>query len=249
MKSLYEPRIFVMITVILVTGCFGRAAHSQRDIPTGTRSRRAIERVRPALIHDLDAMGLTFGSPIFIRIFKKEKELEVWVQGSEGAFVLFRTYPIAAMSGVPGPKERKGDYQAPEGFYFVTPDRLNPVSNYHLSFDIGYPNSLDRSLGRTGSLIMVHGDRVSIGCFAMTDEKIEEIYALADAAFRKGQPFFRLHSFPFRMTDDNMNAYRDSHHYPFWVNLKEGYDLFETRRQPPNVTAANGKYIFDQESE
>ena len=197
----------------------------------------------PDLIRDMNAMGLHPGAPIFIRIFKSERELELWVKG-ESVFELFRIYPVAAMSGGPGPKQRRGDYQAPEGFYHVTPGRMNPASSYHLSFDVGYPNAYDRALGRTGSLIMVHGDRVSIGCFAMTDEKIEEIFALADAAFRGGQPFFRVHAFPFRMTDSAMAKVRNSEHFEFWTNLKEGYDFFERDRLPPDVTVRETKYVF-----
>ena len=216
------------------------------EVPSTARSKRAIERVTPDLTRDLDLLGLSLGSPIFIRIFKSERELELWIKGAD-TFVLFRTYPIVGMSGELGPKRRKGDMQAPEGFYFVTPDKMNPGSNFHLSFDVGYPNAYDRAQDCTGSLIMVHGNQVSAGCFAMTDEKIEEVYALADAAFRAGQKFFRVHCFPFRMSQANLDAQDDSEWHSFWTNLKEGYDAFDTTKIPPDVTVQDDRYAFSQD--
>ena len=171
--------------------------------------------------------------------------MEVWLKGSD-KFELFRTYHVEAMSGQLGPKLREGDRQAPEGFYFVTPSRMNPRSRFHLSFNLGYPNAYDRAHGRTGSALMVHGNKVSIGCFAMTDAKIEEIYALADASLRNGQRFFRVHCFPFRMTEDNMGKHTKSKWYSFWENLKDGYDFFEKVKQPPNVLVRDKKYLFEQ---
>jgi murein L,D-transpeptidase YafK len=180
-----------------------------------------------------------------VRIFKESRELELWVE-NDGRFALFRTYEICTFSGHLGPKLRTGDLQSPEGFYFVTPDRMNPASRFHLSFNLGYPNAYDRHHGRTGGFLMVHGDCVSIGCYAMTDAQIEEIYTLADAALRQGQPFFRVHIFPFRMTVRNMQRHRDSRWREFWRNLEEGYDFFERHGRPPNVEVRNGKYVFEE---
>ncbi len=214
------------------------------DPPSSPRSREAVDRVRPLLAHDLAAKGLRYGAPIFIRIFKQASELELWVEG-EQTFELFRTYRICDFSGGLGPKERTGDKQSPEGFYFVTPGQLNPSSRFHLSFNLGYPNAYDRHHGRTGSALMVHGDCVSIGCYAMTDAGIEEIYALADAALRGGQPYFRAHVFPFRLTPENMLEHRYSRWYRFWKNLQAGYDYFEKLGRPPVVDVQDGKYIFN----
>lgn len=212
------------------------------------RAKAAAGRVRPALTRDLAALGLRFGDPVFIRIFKEERELELWVrQPGRKTFKHFRTYAIAAMSGTLGPKEKEGDRQAPEGFYFVPPSRMNPRSDFHLSFNLGYPNEYDRAHGRDGSFLMVHGDRVSIGCFAMTDAKIEEIYTLCDAALRNGQPFFRVHAFPFRMTAERMEEAQRDEWFEFWQNLKEGHDLFERTKVPPNVEVRNKKYVFELE--
>ena len=187
------------------------------------------------------------GQPVFIRIFKEERELELWMEGERG-FQLFKTYPIAAMSGQLGPKLAEGDRQAPEGFYTVKPEQMNPNSRFHLAFNIGYPNAYDRALGRTGTYIMVHGSNVSTGCFAMTDEKIDEIYALCEAAFHQGQPSLGVHIFPFRMSEIRMAAAKDSAHLAFWQNLKEGYDWFQRDHMPPAVSSAKGKYRFQSAS-
>lgn len=213
---------------------------------SGDRAKKVADRINPKLKKDLGSLGLSLGEPVFIRVFKEELELELWVlEGSR--FVKFRTYSIAAMSGKLGPKLAEGDFQAPEGFYFVPRSMMNPKSLYHLAFNIGYPNSYDRSHGRTGSFIMVHGDRQSIGCFAMTDAKIEEIYTLCDAALAGGQPYFRVHCFPFRMTSERMAQSKGEKWEDFWKNLKVGYDWFEEKKVPPNVKVKNRRYLFEKE--
>ncbi len=214
-------------------------------IPTSFRADQAIKKVTPGLTKELVKKKLTLGRPVFMRIFKKPAILEVWLQAQSEKYVLFKTYKICAYSGTLGPKEKKGDKQAPEGFYFVPPDSLNPYSRFHLSFNLGYPNAYDRIHKRTGSALMVHGKCVSIGCYAMTNKNINEIYTLAHAAFKNGQPFFRVHIFPFKMTPKNMEKYKDNKWYLFWENLKQGYDTFEQDRVPPNVEVKNKKYVFD----
>jgi len=218
---------------------------SEKDYANGTKRAAAVaNKVTPSLKTAFAEKSLTWGSPIFIRAFKEEKILEVWVQKKE-KFVLFRSYPIAAASGVLGPKKREGDRQVPEGFYFVKPAQMNPQSRFHLSFNIGYPNSFDRAHQRTGSAIMVHGSDVSIGCLAMTDPKIEEIYTLADAAFSSGQPFFRIHLFPYRMSDEKLTEHASSEWHSFWKNLQKGYKWFEEKKTPPNVTVNSKRYEFE----
>jgi murein L,D-transpeptidase YafK len=229
-----------LIAIALVGGVTELA---DAQVPENSRSRAAVERVEPGLSEDLKGDGLSLGAPIFIRIFKQESELEVWLENGS-SFELFRTYPICTYSGSLGPKLRQGDWQAPEGFYFVGPQQMNPSSRFHLSFNLGYPNAYDRAYGRTGDFLMVHGRCVSVGCYAMTDPVIEEIWTLADAAFRGGQPFFRVHIFPFRMTADKMARRRGSQWAEFWRNLKEGYDWFERSRRPPNVTVRQKRYEF-----
>lgn len=233
----------LVLLFLLIASSFACLAESK--IPSSRRSRDAIHRVQPNLRCEFEEKKLQYGSPIFVRIFKESMDLEIWIK-SNNNFELFKTYKICTYgSGTLGPKTREGDGQAPEGFYFVTPQRLNPVSYFHLSFNLGYPNKYDRVRGRTGGALMVHGSCVSIGCYAMTNEVIEEIFAIADAAFRNGQKFFRVHIFPFRMTKENMEKHKESEWIEFWENLKEGYDFFEENKIPPNVEVLNKKYIFE----
>ncbi|MBI4792442.1 MAG: murein L,D-transpeptidase [Deltaproteobacteria bacterium] len=214
------------------------------ELPSSQTSIAVCQRVAPSLAMELSRLGVELGSPIFIRIFKESQELEVWVQADEG-YRLFKTYDICYFSGDLGPKTREGDRQSPEGFYTVNEHQLNPNSRYHLSFDIGYPNAYDKRLGRTGSALMIHGDCISVGCFAMTDSRIEEIYTLAEEALRNGQRFFRVHIFPFKMTAANMKKHKNSKWISFWKNLKEGYDYFEKTNMPPQITVAGKKYIVE----
>ena len=151
---------------------------------------------------------------------------------------------MCTWSGALGPKLKEGDGQSPEGFYFIKPSSLNPNSSYHLSFNLGFPNAYDRAHGRTGSYLMVHGDCVSIGCYAMTDEGIEKIYAGVEGAFAGGQSFIRVHVFPFEMTEQNLAAKSENPNHGFWTNLKTGWDWFERERIPPNLSVANKTYRF-----
>lgn len=185
------------------------------------------------------------GDPVFIRIFKEESLLEVWIRsGAEYQHV--KDYFICAYSGTLGPKLQEGDRQAPEGFYKVKKHQLNPNSKFHLSFNLGFPNQYDRAHKCTGSFLMVHGNCVSDGCYAMTDERIEEIYMLVEGALEKGQKYIQVHAFPFRMTDTAMSLYSDSKWYDFWANLKEGYDYFESEKLPPDVRVEEKQYIMHE---
>ena len=216
-----------------------------QSVPDAARSRAAIARTKTGLMARLRGQELTWGAPLFIRIFKHERRLEVWLrQGRQ--FRLFKVYPVCTSGGRgPGPKTTRGDGRAPEGFYAVGPARMNPYSRFHLAFNLGYPNAYDRAHGRTGGGLMVHGRCVSIGCFAMGDKAMEEIYALADAALRGGQRFFRVHIFPFEMTAANLARQRGSVWFDFWCNLKQGYDLFEAQAVPPVVRVRNRRYVLE----
>ena len=205
------------------------------------------QTAKPDLKRQLEDGGFQLGQPIFIRIFKESSELEIWVKNAD-RFAHFKTYPICNYSGALGPKLKEGDRQSPEGFYFVGKSQLNPQSSYHLSFNLGFPNAYDRAHDRTGSYLMVHGKCVSIGCYAMTDEGIEEIYLMAEAALDNGQPFFRVQAFPFRMTTQNMQRHAQSDWMGFWRNLKEGYDFFERHGTPPDVTVVDRRYHFDKDA-
>jgi len=156
-----------------------------------------------------------------------------------------KTYPICRWSGELGPKLREGDRQAPEGFYMVGPAQMNPNSSLHLAFNLGYPNAFDTAHERTGSYLMVHGDCSSRGCYALTDEQISEVYALAREAFAGGQRAFQVQAFPFRMTPKNMARHRGNPNMPFWQNLKDGYDHFEVARAEPRVDVCERRYVFN----
>jgi murein L,D-transpeptidase YafK len=211
------------------------------DVPSSRRSREVVVRVQPALEKALAEKELKLGSPVFIRIYKDPAVLEVWLQ-KESKFDLFRSYPVCAFSGQLGPKLREGDGQAPEGCYFVTPGRMNPNSRFHLSFDLGFPNAYDRHHGWTGSHLMVHGNCVSIGCYALGDPAIEEVWTLCQAALKGGQPFFRVHCFPFPLTKEKLEKHRASPWHSFWVNLSEAFRYFEEHQVPPNVVVEGGNY-------
>ena len=191
----------------------------------------------------LASQKLDAGAPVFIRIFKRDFELELWML-RDGRFHRFATYPICLWSGHLGPKHKEGDRQSPEGFYTIDAKALNPASKYHRSFNLGFPNTFDRAHGRTGSFLMVHGGCASIGCYAMTDAVIEEIWALVTAALKSGQERFQVQVFPFRMTERNMALHARSSDAPFWQQLKNGYDLFEDSRLPPRVSVCQGRYVF-----
>lgn len=198
----------------------------------------------------MKAKGMTRASPIMIRIFKEEEVLEIWKQQDTGRYSLVKTYEICAYSGKKGPKFKEGDRQAPEGFYFVGRSQMNPRSSYHLSFNLGFPNAYDRSHGRTGSHLMVHGDCSSAGCYAMTDEGISEIYAFARDALRYGlQDQFQVQAFPFRMTPENMARFADHEYFDYWTMLKQGYDHFELTKQPPKVDVCEKRYVFNMQAE
>ena len=153
------------------------------------------------MLAELKAKKMEKESPILMRIFKEESELEVWKQNDSGRFALLRTYPICRWSGELGPKFQAGDRQAPEGFYTITPGLMNPNSSQYLAINTGFPNAYDRVNGRTGSFLMIHGGCSSSGCYAMTDEQIAEIYALARESFFGGQASFQLQAYALHFRD------------------------------------------------
>jgi murein L,D-transpeptidase YafK len=192
----------------------------------------------------LEAKGLKAGAPLFIRIFKAESELEVWMQ-KDGRYVLFDTYPICHWSGTLGPKLNEGDKQSPEGIYTLTSQQLHWIGRHPRSLNLGFPNVLDRAFSRTGSYILVHGGCSSVGCFAMTNPVIEEIFGLAHQALKSGQDHIQVHALPFRMTEARVKAQALSEWYDFWRNLKDAYDSFERTRVPPTVSVCEGRYHIE----
>ena len=212
-------------------------------IPSSPRVDKILQSVDASLRQELTEKNFQYGSQMFIRMFKTPAVLEVWLkQGNQ--FALFKRYPICTFSGDLGPKTKEGDYQAPEGFYSVQPASLNPYSKYHMSFNLGYPNLFDRQNGRTGSALMVHGKCVSIGCYAMGDNYIEEIYALIVMAFKQGQKNIEVNIFPFALEDEYLDAMKDEKWYSFWKDLQPGYHYFNQHKKPPKVSVKNKRYVI-----
>jgi murein L,D-transpeptidase YafK len=206
---------------------------------------KALKPISPKTMSEIAEKNMTKESPILVRLFKQESELEVWKQDNTGQFALLKTFPICRWSGDLGPKVKEGDRQAPEGFYNLTQANMNPSSQYYLAFNIGFPNTYDRANDRTGNFLMIHGDCSSRGCYAMTDEQIAEIYALARESFFGGQRSFQIQAYPFRMTPVNMAKHRGNPNMPFWRMLKEGYDHFEVTRQEPKIDVCEKRYVFN----
>lgn len=214
-----------------------RAAAGMLPLPGTPNIAEFDERLR--------GQGLTLRSPMLIRIFKAESELEIWKE-KDGVFVKFATYPICHWSGALGPKLRDGDKQAPEGFYAVNRAMSHHVGRWPRSLNLGFPNIFDQSLARTGSNILIHGGCSSIGCYAMTNPVMDEIYQLTQGALDSGQAYIPIHSFPFRMTDANMEQHANSPWIGFWRNLKQGYDAFEATHKLYAVNVCEGRYLFDE---
>lgn len=204
-------------------------------LPGTPETRRLAER--------LAEHNVRLGTPIFMRIFKQNFELELWML-RDGRFHHFATYPICLWSGDLGPKHREGDRQSPEGFYTVAKSSLNPNSRWRRSFNLGFPNRFDRAHGRTGSFLMVHGGCSSIGCYAMTDPVIDEIWEIVTAALNNGQKRFQVQVFPFRMSDQAIEKQKSNPNHAFWTTLKTGFDHFESAWMPPRVSVCNDRYQF-----
>ena len=190
---------------------------------------------------------------IFLRAFKKERVLEVWVKPTnKEIFSHLLDYSFCSFSGKSGPKRKEGDLQIPEGFYKI--DRFNPNSNFHLSLGINYPNESDRILGNKtglGSDIFIHGGCATIGCIPITDDKIKELYVLAVNAKSAGQKKIPVHIFPRKLDNESFEKIRAKRtHQPelvaFWENLKKGYDHFEESKTVPLISVSSkGEYLFN----
>lgn len=237
----FKALVIMAFAATMLTAC------QQEDVLDISRIQGKAElRLSNATVSRMKALNMDRNSPIMIRIFKEEGVMEVWKANTAGRYALLKSYQICAWSGMLGPKTKEGDRQAPEGFYDITPAQMNPNSRYYLAFNIGYPNAYDRSLGRTGSNLMVHGACSSSGCYSMTDAQVQEIFALANDAFAGGQRAFQIQALPFRMTADNMARHKNSPNFDFWKMLKVGYDQFEITHRPPVVNICNHTYVFNQ---
>ena len=220
-----------------LAGCYGDEGY---QLPT-----RAMKELSPEMLALLQQKNMPKDSPILVRVFKEESELEVWKEDSTGLYQRLKVYPICRWSGELGPKKVEGDRQAPEGFYSITPGLMNPNSNYYLAINMGFPNAYDKANGYSGGFLMIHGDCSSRGCYAMTDEQIGEIYSLARDAFLGGQKNFQIQAYPFRMTPANLARHRTNPNMAFWKMLKEGNDHFEVTHMEPKVDVCDRHYVFD----
>lgn len=237
-------RAALAVSVLAVaTALAGCNADRETSIASNAKSAQAL---RPELVSLMTEKGMSPSDPMLVRVFKEEAKAEVWKKRkADGRYALLKSYDICRFSGKLGPKIKEGDKQAPEGFYQVTPAQMNPKSSYYLSFNIGFPNAYDRSLGRTGQHVMMHGDCLSAGCYAMTDDQMGEIYAMARESFRGGQRSFQFQALPFRMTAQNMARRRNDKNMAFWKNLKQGSDHFEVTKAEPKVDVCGKKYVFN----
>ncbi len=244
--NLRRPRAairFAAATAVCASVLAGCSAENFMFGPDG--NKKHLRPISPQTMALMQEKGMTKESPILLRIYKEESELEIWKKTTAGNYELLKKFPICKWSGELGPKVKQGDRQAPEGFYSIRPELMNPHSSYHLSFDLGFPNEFDRAHKRTGAHLMVHGDCSSSGCYAMTDEQIAEIFALAREAFDGGQLAFQVQAFPFRMTSANLARHRNNPNVPFWRMLKEGSDHFEVTRQEPKIDVCARRYIYN----
>ena len=227
----------VLACAFALAGCYGEEGY---QLPT-----RAMKELSPEMLTLLQQKNMPKDSPILVRVFKEESELEVWKEDTTGLYQLLKVYPICRWSGELGPKKVEGDRQAPEGFYSITPGLMNPNSNYYLAINMGFPNAYDKANGYSGGFLMIHGDCSSRGCYAMTDEQIGEIYSLARESFLGGQKQFQIQAYPFRMTPANLARHRTNPNMPFWNMLKEGNDHFEVTHMEPKVDVCDRHYVFD----
>jgi len=224
--------------------CLGESSSQSPARATKELPARATKELPPELLSLLRQKKMPKLSPILVRIFKEEAELEVWKQDTTGHFELLKTFPICRWSGDLGPKLHEGDRQAPEGFYTITPELMNPNSSLYLAINTGFPNSFDKANNRDGSFLMIHGDCSSSGCYAMTDEQMGEIYSLARDSLL-GRPSFQVQAYPFRLTPANLARHRTNPNLAFWKMLKIGNDHFEATHLEPKVDVCNRFYVFD----
>jgi murein L,D-transpeptidase YafK len=190
------------------------------------------------------------GFSLFIRAFKKEMIVEAWVKTAEQKYVLLKVYPFCTTSGTLGPKRKEGDLQIPEGIYAL--NHFNPVSNFHLSLGVSYPNASDKILSdkeSPGGAIYIHGNCVTVGCIPLTDDKIKELYVLAVEARNNGQKNIPIHIFPAKLDDAGMKKlqtqFPSSPNLAFWNNLKPVFDDFEKNKTLKTVRVnSKGGYYF-----
>ena len=254
MKNLFG----LVITVLFCSTVFGQASVSslsfldvQRTLP---RPSDALKRKEDTLQKQFKDKGFNWPAKyMYIRSFKYDSQLEVWIKNERNQpYRLFKTFKVCALAGTLGPKRIEGDYQVPEGFYYI--NEFNPRSNYHLSLGLNYPNPSDRLLSdnyRPGGDIYIHGSCVTVGCIPIKDDQIEELYILAAHSKNAGQDFIPVHIFPIRYSNKKSQEYlnqltkTDTDLKSFAETLENVYEHFEATKQLPVVMVnGDGKYVF-----
>jgi murein L,D-transpeptidase YafK len=249
------PNLIPVLILILLSPC----TYSQNSFTDPEKSLFSTANIlnskQDNLQKEFKAKGLDWPAKyVYIRSFKYDAQLEVWVKNeAKDKYRLFKTYKVCMQSGTMGPKRLQGDYQVPEGFYYI--NEFNPHSNYHLSLRLNYPNASDRILSdslRPGNAIFIHGSCVSVGCIPVTDNDIEEIYLLTSFARANGEDFIPVHVFPIRYNQRKSLEYfkQSSKNNPtlqkFGMQLKDAFDKFEDTRQVPLVLIdKKGDYVID----
>ncbi|MDQ0321656.1 murein L,D-transpeptidase YafK [Pararhizobium capsulatum DSM 1112] len=243
--------VIIAAVAALLAGCTNETldAFDQADVDIKSVKNKTTYELSGKIVANMRAANMPKNSPVMIRIFKEEGALEIWKATADNRFAKLREYKICAWSGKLGPKVKEGDRQAPEGFYPLGPGQMNPNSSYYLAINTGFPNRYDQANGRHGTDLMIHGACSSSGCYSMTDEQMQEIFALARDAYKGGQQTIQLQALPFRMTAENMARHKNSPNIEFWNMLKVGYDQFEITKRPPEVNICEKKYVFNQQTD
>ncbi len=249
-------KIFIVSFLFSISPSFLKAQYSFIDEQkTSFRLANVFNSKEQALQKEFEAKGLQWPANfVYIRSFKYDSQLEVWVKNTAAEkYKLFKTYKVCMQSGTMGPKRLQGDYQVPEGFYYI--NEFNPKSAYHLSLGLNYPNASDRILSdslRPGGAIYIHGSCVSVGCIPVTDEEIEELYIITSYAKSNGEDFIPVHVFPFRYNQKKSIEYfktisKDNPSLEkFAMELKSAFDKFEETKQLPIVLIdKKGDYVID----
>jgi murein L,D-transpeptidase YafK len=252
-------KLLVKISFLLFIVAAGLNAGAQNAYfpgqKTSFRVANAMVNKEDTLQKEFKAKGLTWPARyVYIRSFKYDSQLEVWVKNDlRDKYKLFKTYKVCMQSGSVGPKRLQGDYQVPEGFYYI--NEFNPRSMYHLSLGLNYPNASDRILSdslRPGNGIYIHGSCVSVGCIPVTDKDIEEIYIVASYAKANGQDYIPVHIFPYRYNQKRSTEYFANYTknnpalQKFALELKNAFDKFEENKEVPLILIdRKGDYVID----
>ena len=246
--------ITCIISLCVSSGLWAQTSYVSIQAATG-KVTGVYSKVEDSLRKQFEAKKLTWPpQEVYVRSFKYDRQLEVWVKGDlKEPFKLFKSYKVCMQSGTLGPKRMEGDYQMPEGFYYI--NEFNPNSNYHLALGLNYPNASDKVLSDSlhpGSAIYIHGSCVSTGCIAISDQPIEELYVLASHAKENGQDFIPVHVFPIKYSIKKSFEYlaqatkENQQLQKFAVTLKAAYDYFEDKKQLPLILVnKKGQYIVN----